>query len=95
MKKILLVNKSFELGGIQSSMVNMANELSKYYEVHLFVYNPEGVMKERLNSSVKVLGTTWRFKCLGMTLKEVLRTTVPQKTIDINVKAFEKGYEHI
>ena len=28
MKKILMVNKSFQLGGIQSSMINMANELS-------------------------------------------------------------------
>ena len=74
MKKILIVNKSFELGGIQSSMVNMANELCKYYEVHLFVYNPQGVMRERLDDRVKVLDSSWRFKCLGMSLKEVLRT---------------------
>ncbi|MBQ3231027.1 MAG: glycosyltransferase [Clostridia bacterium] len=74
MKKILLVNKSFELGGIQSSMVNMANELSKHYEVHLFVYNPSGVMKERLNDKVKVLDTSWRFKCLGMTIKGALKS---------------------
>lgn len=74
MKKVLIVNKSFELGGIQSSMINMANELCKYYEVHLFAYNPQGVMKERLDSRVKVLDSSWRFKCLGMSLKEVLRT---------------------
>lgn len=74
MKKILLVNKSFELGGIQSSMVNMANELSKYYEVYLFLYNPEGVMKERLSENVRVLETSWRFRCLGMSIKDVLRT---------------------
>lgn len=74
MKKILLVNKSFTVGGIQSSMINMANELSKYYEVHLFLYNPSGVMKDRVNSSVKVLEPSWRFRCLGMTVKDAFRT---------------------
>lgn len=74
MKKILLINKSFAVGGIQSSMINMANELSRYYEVHLFLYNPSGVMKDRVNSSVKVLEPSWRFLCLGMTIKEVFRT---------------------
>lgn len=74
MKKILIVNKSFELGGIQSSMVNMANELSRLYKVDLFIYNPNGVMKERLNDSVRVLESSWRFKCLGMPLKEAIKT---------------------
>ena len=73
-KKILIVNKSFELGGIQSSMVNMANELSQHYEVHLFIYNPVGVMKERLSSNVKVLESSWMFRCLGMSLKQAIRT---------------------
>lgn len=74
MKKILLVNKSFTVGGIQSSMINMANELSEYYEVHLFLYDPSGDMKERVNSKVKVLEPSWRFRCLGMTVKDSLRT---------------------
>ena len=74
MKKILIVNKSFEVGGIQSSMVNMANELSRNYEVHLFVYNPTGLMKERLSPRVKVLTTSWRFQCLGMSLKDTIKT---------------------
>ena len=74
MKKILLVNKSFAVGGIQSSMINMANELSKYYEVHLFIYNPYGVMRDRVNENVKILEPSWRFRCLGMSLKETLKT---------------------
>lgn len=74
MKKILLVNNSFDVGGIQSSMINMANEISKYYDVHLFIYNPTGVMKDRVSANVKILDVSWRFRCLGMTIKEVLRT---------------------
>lgn len=74
MKKILLVNKSFELGGIQSSMVNMANELSQFYEVHLFIYNPAGVMQERLKQNVKLLDSSWMFHSLGMSLKQAIQT---------------------
>lgn len=74
MKRILIVNKSFTLGGIQSSMVNMANELSRYYDVDLFIYNPVGVMRERLNDNVKVLEPSWRFKALGMSLREAIRS---------------------
>ena len=55
-------------------MINMANELSEYYEVHLFLYDPSGDMKERVNSKVKVLEPSWRFRCLGMTVKDSLRT---------------------
>ena len=72
--KILIVNKSFKLGGIQSSMVNMANELSDRFEVHLFLYDPDGVMRERLNDNVTVLPSSWRFKCLEMTPADVLRS---------------------
>ena len=74
MKKVLLVNKSFAVGGIQSSMINMANELSKYYEVHLFLYNPFGGMQDRVSTNVKVLEPSWRFRCLGMSVKETIRT---------------------
>ena len=78
MKKIIIVNKSFVIGGIQTSMINMANALTKYYEVHLFLYNPTGTLKERLNSDVKVKEPSWEFKCLGMSLKETLRTKDPR-----------------
>lgn len=73
-KKILLVNKSFEPGGIQSSLINMANELSEQYEVHLFIYHPAGAMKERLSNRVTVLEPSWRFRCLAMPLGEIVRT---------------------
>ena len=74
MKKILIVNKSFEVGGIQSALINMANELCEYYEVHLFIYNPTGLLRERLDTRVKVLPSNWRFRCLGMSLKDAIKT---------------------
>ena len=74
MKKILIVNKSFEVGGIQSSMINMANELSKYYEVHLFLYNPKGILKERLDSKIKIIEPSWRFQSIGESLRGSFKT---------------------
>lgn len=73
MKKILIVNKSFETGGIQASMVNMANELSRYYQVDLLLYAPEGNMKERLAPAVNVLPPSWRMQAVAMPLKALLR----------------------
>ena len=40
MKRILLVTTSLNIGGIQTAYVNMANALSRSYEVDCFVYNP-------------------------------------------------------
>lgn len=74
MTKILIVNSSFGVGGIQSSMINMANELAKYYEVHIFAYNPTGVLKSRLDSRVKILESSALFKALGMPIGEALQT---------------------
>lgn len=71
MKKILIINKSFETGGIQSSLVNMVNELQKEYQVDLFIYYPEGPMKERISPNVRILSPSWRFQALGMPLKKV------------------------
>ena len=74
MKKILVINKSFETGGIQSSMINMVNELAEYCQVDLFLYNPEGPMKERLSAKVQILPTSWRFRALGMGVGSALKS---------------------
>lgn len=74
MKKILLINNSFEIGGIESSMVNTANALAEVCSVDLFVYHPEGPMRERLNKNIRILPVSWRFRAIGMSLKQVLRS---------------------
>ena len=71
-KRIIIVNKSFETGGIQSALVNMSNELCKEYDVDLFIYNPKGIMRERLDHRVVVLEPNWKIKVLGMTMKDAI-----------------------
>ena len=73
MRKILLVNKTCDIGGIQSSMINMANELSKYYQVDLFLYNPTGILADRLCKDVNVIEPSWRFRVLGTSLSKLVK----------------------
>ena len=73
-KRILIVSKAFDIGGIESALVNMANELQKYYQVELFVYDPTGPMKERLREDVIVLEPSWRLRAIGMPLRAALKS---------------------
>ena len=74
MKRILIVSESFATGGIESSLINMANELVSFCQVDLFLYNPVGAMKDRLDKRVKIIEPTWRLNCIGMSLSQVLHS---------------------
>lgn len=80
MKKILFVDKSFAIGGIQTSMINMINTLVDYYEVHLYLYNPAGPLRNRLDDRVKIIEPTWRVQTMGMSFSECMKIgTIKQK----------------
>lgn len=74
MKRVLLVCDSFEMGGIQSSLVNLANALAKVCSVDLFIYHPQGPLKERLSPQVRILPVSWRTQALGMALGAALHS---------------------
>lgn len=73
MKKILFVDKSFAIGGIQTSMINMINTLANRYEIYLFLYNPKGVLENRLNPNVKVIKPNWCIQACGMSFYECMK----------------------
>lgn len=73
-KKILLINTFFKVGGIQSSLINMANELCGDYQVDLLLYYPEGPLKDRLDSRVRIIQPSWVLKALGMSVGEAVRS---------------------
>lgn len=81
-KRILIVNKSFDIGGIESALVNMANELRKFYQVELLVFDPTGPMKESLHEDIIVLPPSWRIRAIGMPLRSAL------KSKDFSIVAF-------
>jgi len=64
------MNTNLSVGGISSSMINTANELSNYYDVSIYCFNPEGALREKISSNVRILDSSWRVKALCLTLKE-------------------------
>lgn len=73
-KRILIVSKSFAIGGIESALVNLANELQNHYQVELFVYDPVGPIKEFLRKDVILLDPAWRIRALGMPFRAALKS---------------------
>ena len=74
MKRILFICDSLKMGGIQTSLVSLANALSERCEVDLFLYYPHGPLRERLGPRVRVLEPSWRTQALGMALGDALRS---------------------
>lgn len=70
MKKILIVNKSFVLGGIQSALVNMLDVIHDEYDVTLAVFNPRGPLADKVPGNVKLLKLSPLVRVLGMSWKD-------------------------
>ena len=66
-KRILIVNKSFELGGIQMARANMLREIGDEYDVSLAVFNPRGPLKEGVPENVNIIQLSPFVQVLGMT----------------------------
>lgn len=73
-KRILIINSHFNIGGIETAMVNMANALCEDFDINLFVYYPEGPIKERLDPKVHVLNPCFAIKAMGMSLKQAVKS---------------------
>lgn len=79
-KRILIINKSFELGGVQMALVNMLEAIHDEYEITLAVFNPNGPLKERIPSDVKLLELSPIVQVLGMAQQDCkLYGTLSQK----------------
>ena len=76
-KRILIINSCFDIGGIETALVNMANELCAIYDVDLLVYKPNRPMRSKLDSRINVLEPSLALKAIGMSPKEVLKTKNP------------------
>ena len=71
-KKLLIVDKSFAIGGIQTSLMNMLDSLNDYYDIDLLMYYAEGPLKERLPAGIKLVRTSWRLETCGMSFRQCL-----------------------
>lgn len=54
-KKILFSSWTLEVGGIETALVNLLNEMSKKYKVTLVLEEKRGAFLEKVNKNVKIL----------------------------------------
>lgn len=66
-KKLLIVNKSFELGGIQMALANLLDAICDEYDITLAVFNPRGPLRDRIPENVRILKLSPLTEVLGMT----------------------------
>lgn len=76
MKKILFVNKSFEIGGIQSSLDNLLNAMSKdeSFELDLLVFNPLGIYRDSVPENINIIKPSIFIRAMFMTFKQAVDT---------------------
>ena len=70
MKKILFVNNNLETGGVQTSLINLLNEIKGEYNVSLLLFNYKKEYEQALPTGINVLTTKSPFKHFGMSTKE-------------------------
>lgn len=73
-KRILFINSFLGIGGIQTSLINMANKLCDDYQVDLLLYHPEGPLKNSLDARVNIITPCWALKALGMSVSEAIKS---------------------
>lgn len=69
-KKILIVDKSFAVGGIQTALINMVKELKDTYDITVLMFNNDGVLKNRFPADVKIIEPCYLMKLHGMSIGE-------------------------
>ncbi len=69
-KKILIINKTFEFGGIPMALANLLDHISDEYDISLAVFNPNGPLLKRVPENVKLLKLSPLTEVLGMTYDE-------------------------
>lgn len=75
MKKIIIVNNNLDVGGVQTSLVNLIREISDLYDVTLLLFHKNDECAYSLPDGVKVLTVKSPFKYLGMSAAESKKKT--------------------
>lgn len=84
MKKMLIVNKSFAVGGIESAMINMISNLHNDYDIDVCVYYAEGPLKDRVPGYINVIKANPYLEAIGMSFFNCMKNgTIKQKIFRI------------
>ncbi len=82
MKKIMFVINDLKIGGVQTSLLNLLNEIHNLYDVTLLVFNCNGESEKLIPDNVKLIRLNYPFKYLGMSQKDASKkmSTLIQRT---------------
>ncbi len=67
MARILIVDKSFAVGGIQTSLINMVKELKNKHEIDVLMFHNGGILKSRFPEDVNIIEPCFLMQLHGMT----------------------------
>ncbi len=87
MEKILFGITSLTLGGAERVLVDLANELSKKYEVTIFTIYANGELEKQLNNKIKV--KTYK-KCAYAKLQTLRKHLIPLKILFLQKSIYKK-----
>ena len=89
-KKILIVNKSFAVGGIQSSLINMINALKEDYDIDVCVFNNDGQLKDRVPKEINIIKTNKLLQLHGMSVVDAKKIGFLAYVMRAFLGAFDK-----
>lgn len=90
MEKILFGITSLTLGGAERVLVDLANELSKKYEVTIFTIYANGELEKQLNNKIKL--NTYK-KCSYAELPTIPKYLLPLKILFLQKSIYKKYIE--
>ena len=70
LKKIIIVNNNLEIGGVQTSLINLLKEISDKYDVTLLLFHAKPNKIAELPEKVNVIVINSPFKHFGMSSKD-------------------------
>lgn len=70
MKKILIVNNNLEIGGVQTSLINLIKEIHNSYEITLLLFHNKEMYEDLVPQNVKIIETKSQFKHFGMSKQD-------------------------
>lgn len=85
MKKIAIVSNNLKVGGIQKSLINLLNLLSKNeYEIDCYLYNSDNFFKDDISKKINIITLKHRWKWLKLIPFNIVNKTTKSRLKDKN-----------
>lgn len=95
MKKILFIDKNMDVGGIQTSLINILTELKDDYDISLLLFSDNGTMKSRIPEGIRIIKTTPLLETIGTPFSELKKSgTIEQRLFKLFSYVWTKVFDN-